>query len=43
MFDVLGAASGEEDQKVECKRIIVRILAAGHIFHGIFTPLSKTL
>ena len=43
MLDVLGAASGEEDEKVRDKEDRCRILAASHRLQGMFAFLSKTL
>jgi hypothetical protein len=43
MLDVLGAASGEEDEKVRDKEERCRILAASHRLQGIFAPLSEML
>jgi hypothetical protein len=43
MLDVLGAASGEEDEKVRCKRIGIKILTASHRLQGMFAFLPKTL
>jgi hypothetical protein len=43
MLEVLGAASGEEDEKVRVKKTAVKILIASHRFYSLFASLPKTL